>query len=65
MFLYRFKNEEDPEDQPERIIPIALKGMKLGQKKNGITEPSDVAKYIVGVLRSLASGKKPNNEIGV
>lgn len=65
MFLYRFKNEEDPEDQPERIIPIALKGMKLGQKKNGVTEPSDVAKYIVGVLRSLASGKKPNNEIGV
>lgn len=65
MFLYRFKNEEDPETQPERIIPIALKGMKLGEKKNGVTEPSRVAQYVVAVLKSMASGKSPNSELQV
>lgn len=65
MFLYRFKNEEDPETQPERIIPIALKGMKLGEKKNGTVEPSKVAKYVVALLKSMASGKKPHSELEV
>jgi hypothetical protein len=65
MFLYRFKNEEDQETQPERIIPIALKGMKLGEKKNGVVEPSKVAKYVVAILKSMASGKKPHSELDV
>ena len=65
MFLYRFKNEEDAETQPERIIPIALKGMKLGEKKNGVVEPSKIAKYVVAILKSMASGKKPHSELEV
>lgn len=65
MFLYRFKNEEDSETQPERIIPIALKGMKLGEKKNGVVEPSEVAKYVVAILKSMAAGKKPHSELEV
>lgn len=65
MFLYRFKNEEDPVDQPERIIPIALKGAKLGEKKNGVTNPSKAAQYVVAVLKSMAAGKKPHSEVEV
>ena len=65
MFLHRFKNEEDPIEQPERIVPIALKGMKLGEKKNGVTEPSKVAQYVVAILKSMASGKTPHSELQV
>lgn len=47
-FLYRFKNEEDPQDAPDRKVPIALKGKKLGEKN---------ANSIINILREIAKTK--------